>query len=217
MMNTQILVEKAAPEIYYPSQIVEPIYYASEVGEEMGETAIHFKQITLLFNLLEAFLALRHDVLLAADLVVYYEESQPQKWYAPDVFVCFGVDNGLRRTFKAWEEGVFPQVVFEVASSSTFEIDLGGKRLEYARLGVQEYYLLDPHREYLPAPLMAFHQNEGRLMSVSVHNDRVLSPLLGLEIVDAGELFRLFDPQKNRFLRTLAEAEAEIARLIGEN
>ncbi len=173
----------------------------------MGETAIHYKLASLFFGLLESFFADRNDVSVAANLMVYYDKGNTKKWLAPDVFVCFGVENKLRRTFKTWEEGVFPQVIFEIASDSTFENDLGGKRLDYARLGVEEYYLLDPEREYLPSPLMAFRRENGRLLSVNVENNRVLSPLLNLEIVDTGKSFRLFNPTKKKFLQAVLTGE----------
>ncbi|MGI8642477.1 MAG: Uma2 family endonuclease [Pyrinomonadaceae bacterium] len=209
-MNTPTTteVQVANTPIVYPETIVErEVYYPVEIEGEMGETAIHYKLNSLLFNLLEAFFASRKDVLIGANLMIYYDEGNSKKWLAPDVFVCFAVENKLRRTFKTWEEGVFPQVVFEVASDSTFENDLGGKRLEYARLGVEEYYLLDPERQYLPSPLMAFRRENGLLLLVQVENNRVLSPLLNLEIVDTSKSFRLFNPQEQKFLQAILTGE----------
>ena len=185
----------------------EVIYYPAELEDEMGETAFHYKLVFLFFGLLDAFFSKQSDVSVAANMMVYFEEGNPKKWLAPDVFVCFGVEKKLRRVFKTWEEGVFPQVVFEIASDSTFENDLGGRRLDYARLGVEEYYLLDPEREYLPSPLMAFRREKGRLLSVNIENNRVLSPLLNLEIVDTGNSFRLFNPESQEFLQAVLTGE----------
>jgi len=208
-MNTQTTSDvQTLDSTIYPETIVEQeIFYPVEIEGEMGETASHYKLISLFYNLLESFFAARKDVTVAANLMVYYEEGSPKKWLAPDVFVCFGVENDLRRTFKTWEEGVFPQVIFEVASDSTFENDLGGKRLDYARLGVEEYYLLDPERQYLPSPLMAFRRENGRLSSATIENNRFPSPLLNLEIVDTGKSFRLFDPAKQVFLQAVLTGE----------
>jgi Uma2 family endonuclease len=209
-MNTQTTnVQTLSSPTIYPEIIVgqEEVYYPVEIEGEMGETAIHYKLASLFFSLLEAFFASRNDVTIGANLMVYYDEGNPKKWFAPDVFVCFGVENKLRRTFKTWEEGVFPQVVFEIASDSTVENDLGKKYLEYARLGVEEYYLLDPEREYLPSPLMAFRRENGRLMSVNIEDNKVFSPLLNLEIVDTGKSFRLFDPTQQKFLQAVLTGE----------
>ncbi len=209
-MNAQTRndVQTSNAATIYPETIDErEVFYPSEIKDEMGETAIHFLLISELFHLLRTFFANRNDVAVAANLMVYYDEGNPKKWLAPDVFVCFGVENKLRRTFKSWEENVFPQIVFEVASDGTFENDLGGKRLEYARLGAEEYYLLDPERAYLPSPLMAFRRESGRFVSVNVENSRVFSPLLNLEIVDTGKSFRVFNPQTQEFLQAILTGE----------
>ncbi len=209
-MNSQTIAE-----IEYPSQVVvrerfesdEVIYYPAELEKEMGETAFHFKFIRLLSALLESFFLSRSDVLTAANMMVYFDKGSINKWLAPDIFVCFGVENTLRRSFKTWEEGVFPQIVFEIASESTFEKDLGEKRLSYARLGVEEYYLLDPEREYLPSPLMAFRRENGRLVSVNIEDNRAFSPIMNLEIIDTGKSFRLFDPERKEFLKAVLTGE----------
>ena len=207
-MNTQTTdIKTSNTSTIYPETIVEEVFYPAELEKEMGETAFHYKIIFLFYGLLEAYFSVRKDITVAANMMVYYDKGNSKKWLAPDVFVCFGVENKLRRTFKVWEEGVFPQVVFEIASDSTFENDLGGKRLDYARLGVEEYYLLDPEREYLPSPLMAFHRQNGRLLSANVENNRVLSPLLNLEIVDTGKSFRLFNPNTQEFLQAILTGE----------
>jgi len=208
-MNTQTPdVQSSDTSIMFPGTVIgNELYYPAELEDEMGETALHYKFTSLFFNLLEAFLAPRSDVTVAANMMVYFEEGNPKKWLAPDVFVCFGTENKLRRVFKTWMEGLFPQVIFEIASDRTFENDLGGKRLDYARLGVEEYYLLDPERAYLPAPLMAFHRQSGRLLSAEVDNGRVFSPLLSLEIVDTGNSFRIFNPQTQKFLEAVLTGE----------
>lgn len=208
-MNTPATdIQTSDTSTIYPSSAAEnEVFYPAELIDDMGETAIHFKFTALLLTLLHAFLISRNDAVVAANMMVYYEKGDTKKCLVPDVFVCFGVENKLRRVFKTWEEGVFPQVVFEIASEGTFENDLGGKRLDYARLGVEEYYLIDPEREYLPAPLMAFHRQNGRLLSADVDKSRVFSPLLGLEIVDTGKSFRLFDPQKREFLQAVLTGE----------
>jgi len=193
---------------YYPSSVVvREDFYPAEIEDEMGETELHFKLIRLFSALLESFFASRKGVTVNGNMMVYFEEGDSKKRLVPDVFVCFGVENKIRRVFKTWEEGVFPQVIFEFASEGTFENDLGGKRLDYARLGVEEYYLLDPEREYLPSPLMAFRRHEGKLLSADVENDRVFSPLLNLEIVDTGRSFRVFDPNTKEFLQAVLTSE----------
>ena len=47
------------------------------------------------------------DVLVAMELVTYYEYGNNRAWLQPDVQVVFGVADprANRRTFKVWEEG----------------------------------------------------------------------------------------------------------------
>ena len=207
-MNTRTITDAPTASPVYPETIVEQeIEYPAELEDEMGETAFHFKLIFLLYGFLESFYASQKDVTVAANMMVYYDKGNPRKWLVPDIFVCIGAENRLRRTYKTWEEKIFPQIIFEIASDGTFENDLGGKRLEYARRGVEEYYLLDPEREYLPSPLMAFRRENGRLVSVNAENNRILSPLLNLEIVDTGKSFRIFNPQTQEFLQAVLTGE----------
>lgn len=209
-MNTQTLTkqENVKTSTVYPETIVEDVYYPPQLEDEMGETAIHFLLTSEFFHLLKQFFALREDVLTAANMMVYFDEGNARKWLAPDVFVCFGVENKLRKTYKVWEEvKIFPQVVFEIASENTVENDLGKKYLDYSRLGVEEYYLLDPERSLLPSPLMAFQKNDERLVAVNVENDRVFSPLMNLEIVNTGTSFGLFNPETKEFLQAILKSE----------
>lgn len=209
-MDNQITTEVQtvdSPTAYSERYVEDLTHYPVEIEGEMGETGPHYKLASLFFILLDHFFADQNDVSVAANQMVYFEKRNPKKWLAPDVFVCFGVENKMRRVFKTWDEGVFPQVVFGIASESTFENDLGGKRLDYARLGVEEYYLLDPERDYLPPPLMAFRRDNGRLISVDVEDNRVFSSLLNLEIVDTGKSFRIFNPETKEYLQAVLTGE----------
>lgn len=191
-----------------PDDIVFP-----EHDEDMGETSFHSSLINDLLQALTFFFRDRADVFTATNLNVYFDEEQPQRWCAPDIFVAFGVSNEDRRSFKVWEERRFPQVVFEVASERTWKNDVADKYLTYDVLGAEEYYLLDPEQEYLPAPLIAYQRRDNRLRPVRIGNNRVFSPLMNLEIVQTDKSFRLFDLQKQTFLMTLAEYEQRVERL----
>ena len=58
-----------------------------------------------------------------------------------------------RRIYKIWVEGKSPDVVIETTSRKTRRKDTADKPQLYARLGVKEYFLFDPHQEYLDPPL----------------------------------------------------------------
>ncbi len=205
------------PEIYYPGSTTdEPIVYPEQREDDMGETSIHISLVASFFSVLKLFLRRREDVFLSANMNLYYEEANPNKWFAPDILIAFGVPNQERSSYQIWKEAAVPQVIFEVSSERTWKTDVSEKLELYGTLGVEEYYILDPRFEYLPAPMLAFRGHEGRLLSAVVNDNRIFSPRLGLDIVRTENNFRLFDPQKNEFLRTLDEAESELANLRAE-
>lgn len=185
--------------------------------DDMGETTIHYKLISYLFNALKVFFANQADVFIAANLNFYYDENDSKKYYIPDTMIGFGVSNQDRKTYKLWAEKLCPQVIFEVASESTWKKDISDKVEVYEKLGVEEYYIFDAENLYLPLPLMAYRRDEmGRLRLVMTENERILSPLLKLEIVWTENKFRLFDPEAQDFLLTTEELKAELDRLKDE-
>lgn len=134
------------------------IHYPESDGKPMAETDLHRELMYHIIHTLQAFLA---DTLayVSGNLLVYYEKDNPRRSVAPDCFVVFGVEQRRRRTYKIWEEGRGPDVVFEVTSGSTRREDMVDKMGLYARLGVREYFLYDPTSDYLPQPLMGYGLN----------------------------------------------------------
>ena len=211
------VLEVKYPKTFLPKSYEAEIFYPESHEDDMGEATIHYDLISDLLKILKLFFAEQSDIFIAANLNIYYEQNQRKRYYTPDTMVAFGVPNHKRKVYKLWEENVFPQVIFEVASETTWKTDIGDKVEDYERLGVEEYYLLDPENAYLPMPLMAYRRDEaGRLRLVRSENDRVLSPLLNLEIVWENEKFRLFDPKAEEFLMTTEEMKAELDRLRAE-
>ena len=199
----------AANDDYFPETVIIN-------GEKVGETTTHYELISDFVKMLKAFLVERTDVLVAANLNVYYDENDKPKFYAPDILIAFGVGNQPRSSYKIWEEPHFPQIVFEVASKATAKTDLGEKYFDYDEWNVAEYYLIDAERRHLPAPLIAYQRRDNRLTAVPIENGRVFSPLLNLEIVDDASNFRLFNPTTREFLKTPLELEYERARIAEE-
>lgn len=199
----------------YTSTIYDNVYYPEEREDDMGETTIHIKLIANLLTILKNFFNERQDVFVTSNINLYYEKGEPRRRFAPDLLVAFGVPNVERSSYMVWREGVFPQVVFEVASEKTWRNDLVEKLDLYDELGAQEYYILDPEFAYLPEPLTAFERQNDRLFKRRVEGNRIFSPHLGLEIVWMNNDFRLFDPNTESFLLTLDESEEK--RLEAEN
>ncbi len=217
VLETTQTVPRVSSEIYYPSETDnDEIIYPEQREDDMGETSIHIKLVTTFLQTLLLFFREREDVFLSANMNLYYEEGKPNKWYAPDLLIAFGVPNHERSSYQVWKENVFPQVIIEIASDKTWDNDVGKKYKDYEQFGVEEYYILDPEFAYLPAPMLAFHRQGERLLSAPVIDGKIFSPRLGLEIARTENSFRLFNPQRGEFLMTLEEAGTEIEKLKAE-
>jgi Uma2 family endonuclease len=175
----------------------------------MAETGIHVEQIIYLFVALQNHFITNPLVFTAADMLVYYVEGDPRRRIAPDVFVAKGVPNHHRRVYLPWREGVMPQVVFEITSRETRRRDARTKRPLYERLGVHEYFLFDPERDYLVPPLQGFRLVQSVYHPITPNAaDRLASEELGLELGIRGKPsgpLRLFDPAAGRWLPAPAE------------
>ena len=122
----------------------EPEYPSSD-GEPMAESTTQFRWIVTIKEGLEALFADHDDVFVAGDLLWYATKDDVHDVMAPDAMVVFGRPRGDRRSYREWsEDGVVPQVVFEVASHSNTPTEMTEKRLRYDARGVEEYYFYDP-------------------------------------------------------------------------
>ncbi len=130
---------------------------------------------------------------MSGDLLIYYEEGNPRKSVAPDIFVVFGAASHKRNVYKLWEEPKAPDFVLEVASENTWREDLGRKRALYAELGVREYWLFDPKDEYFDPPLqgLVLRDRDYYALPALVENGarQIRSEVLGLDLrADRGVL-----------------------------
>ena len=167
----------------------------------------------------------RQDVLVAMELVVYYQRGNSKVWLQPDVQVVFGVSRGgSRSSFKVWEEGKAPDFVLEVASPSTAEKDARHKAREYARIGVREYWRLDPEGSLMETCLEGYVARGGEYDPVQpvVGTDRgrpLRSRVLGLDLrcqrQDRATVLVFRDPRTGEEFDGALE-EAERRRRIAE-
>jgi hypothetical protein len=126
---------------------------------------------------------------------------------------------GLRETFKTWEEGAFPAVVFEFTSKTTQREDLFNKFATYQDVwGVKEYFLFDPYEEYLEPSLVGYRHSRGKLKQIKSAQGSVASKVLGITLSRGGNRLALRDTESKKELLTpeAAKAEAEITRLKAE-
>ncbi|MEZ4525204.1 MAG: Uma2 family endonuclease [Desulfobacterales bacterium] len=182
------------------------VVYPERDGEPMGETEIHVRVILHLYQSLMHFFRHHPDVYTVADMLMYYEKGNPKAVKVPDVMVVKGVEKHIRRNFKIWEEKTAPSVIFEITSKSTASEDIAKTGL-YTSLGVREYFLFDPLREYIEESLMGFRMDIINCRPISPdENGDFFSEELGLKLRQEGHLLRLVDPETDRAVPSLEEA-----------
>ena len=182
----------------------------------MAESTLQFDWIVKLKENLEILFADRPDVFVAGDLFWYpVPDRQVSDPLAPDAMVVFGRPKGPRGSYKQWEEdGIAPQVVFEVQSPSNSVRELRDKLDFYDTYGAEEYYLYDPERNRLDIWL----RQAGRLAPVA-HVNGWTSPRLGIRFALRPQTMEVFDPAGRPFLspvelaRQAREAEAQAREL----
>lgn len=197
------------------------IEYPESDGKPMAETDLHREIMFFLIHTLRRFFK-EKVVYVSGNLLIYFVEGDPHRSVAPDCFVAFGVPARDRNTYKTWEEGKFPDVVFEVTSRKTRREDFSIKQPLYARLGVKEYYIYDPTRDYLKPPLQGFELIDQELVPMKprkinglLNSPEYVSRSLGLRLsLDSWGKLELFDAESGEQLldneEALTQAEIEI-------
>lgn len=123
------------------------IVYPESDGKPMADNTKQFRYIVTIHAGLTALFADRPDVFIAGDLLWYPVEGDNRTRIAPDVMVAFGRPQGDRGSYLQWrEDGIAPQVVFEILSPGNREAEMVRKLRFYDHFGVEEYYLYDPDR-----------------------------------------------------------------------
>jgi len=175
----------------------EKVFYPDSDGQPMAENALQFKWIVLVKEGLEAVFRDDPNVFVAGDLLWYAQEGDPTIRVAPDAMVVFGRPKGHRGSYKQWEEnGIAPQVVFEIQSPGNRFGEMLRKFRFYDERGVEEYYLYDPDT----GELEGWRREEGRLREIPEMKGWV-SPLLGIRF-DPGEGpddLKIYGPDGSRF------------------
>ena len=171
--STNVAATREPADVEYPegSWIAQSVSHGVAVAQAVTALDRHFRECG--------------DVLVAMELVVYYERGRNQAKLQPDVQVVFGVTPTVpRSSYKIWEEGKAPDFVLEVASPSTADKDALQKAHDYARIGVREYWRLDPQGSLMSIPLEGYVARGGRFGPVErvAGGQRMWSEVLGLEL-----------------------------------
>jgi Uma2 family endonuclease len=111
------------------------------------ETEQHRLQMELLINSLKPWLAKHEGGYVNGNMFIYFSPKQVRSQYfkGPDVFVVRNVSSEWRKSWVVWDECKGPDIVIELLSESTADIDKGEKKTIYQnKLKVPEYYWFDP-------------------------------------------------------------------------
>lgn len=190
--------------------VEDGVYYPSSDGKPMAETHLHVLAIRFLMDALEDVFAPRNDVFIAGNMYWYWEQGNPKERRLPDAMVVFGVEKGPRRSFRSWREGgAVPANCFEMASERTWKKNLGEVKDDYEANGVREYFVFDPAREYLDAPLVGFRRRGRRFQPIRPDSvGGMVSNELGLCLVPEGTRLRLAYVDTGERVLTRAEQTA---------
>jgi Uma2 family endonuclease len=121
------------------------VVYPDDDGLPLADNTLQFEWIVTIKHGLDGVFMDRPDVFVAGNLLWYPVEGDPKTRSAPDVMVAFGRPKGYRGSYKQWEEeGIPPQVTFEVLSPGNRLEDMLEKLRFYEKFGVEEYYLFNP-------------------------------------------------------------------------
>jgi len=126
--------------------VISDLYPDSD-GQPMAENTEQYQWIVRLVSNLRILLK-DQTAFVAGDLLWYpveVREGTKPPSQAPDVMVALGRPPGYRGSYKQWQEnGIAPQVVFEIISPSNSASEFAKKQNFYSQYGVLEMYFYDP-------------------------------------------------------------------------
>ncbi|NJM45236.1 MAG: Uma2 family endonuclease [Alkalinema sp. RU_4_3] len=138
-----------------------------ESDEPEMESSLHYIQLMVLVASLELLWHNRTDFFLGANLTVYFSRQQLKNrdFRGPDLFLVQDTERKPRKSWVVWEEdGKYPDLIIELLSDSTAEVDRSLKKELYQNsFHTYEYFWFSPetmefqgfrlvNRRYQPIP-----------------------------------------------------------------
>jgi Uma2 family endonuclease len=112
------------------------------------ETSLHYMQLVLLVTCLEWLWRDRNDFFIGANLTIYFSRQQLRNrdFRGPDFFLVKDTEKHPRNSWVVWEEdGRYPDLIIELLSESTADIDRNLKKSLYEnRFHTPEYFWFSP-------------------------------------------------------------------------
>lgn len=169
------------------------------------ESDRHLRQILLFLASLEWWWRDRPDApdtrrdnfFAGGNLTIYYSRRQrrSEDFRGPDFFVVLNTEYKSRKSWVVWEEdGKYPNVILEILSNSTVQIDKGLKKQIYQDIfRTPEYFWFDPYT----LEFKGFRLKDGRLYVEIEPNDRgwLWSQELELYVGIVEEQLRFLTPE----------------------
>ncbi|CCI24694.1 Uma2 family endonuclease [Microcystis aeruginosa] len=113
------------------------------------ESDLHLQQIIILLSCLELLWQEKNDYYASGNLTIYYNEEQLKKrdFCGPDFFVVLDTEKRPRKSWVVWgEQGKYPNVIVEILSDSTANIDRTKKKILYQNtFRTPNYFGFDPN------------------------------------------------------------------------
>jgi len=199
------------------SNPIKKIVYPSSDGQPMAESTEHYQWIVTITGGLETLFKDDDNVFVAGDLLWYPVKGKPEICRAPDAMVVFGRPKGARGSYiQHQEDGVAPQVVFEVLSKGNTILEMAIKFDFYQTYGVEEYYVYDyKNNDFAGWIRRTNSDNNGSESHLEPIADiqNWQSPKLGIKFEITDDSLNIWQPNGSKFLTYLEQAEqAELER-----
>lgn len=195
-----------------------------ESDEPEMESSLHYWQAALLVTCLEWLWRGHDDFFIGANLTIFFSHQQLKNrdFRGPDFFLVKNTRRHPRRSWVVWEEdGKYPDLIVELLSDSTAEVDRTTKRQLYQdRFRTPEYFWFDPHS----LELVGLRLVGNRYQEIPWQQQRLWSEVLELYLGVLDGQLRFFDadgtlvptPQEAAARSTeaalIAQRAAEMAR-----
>ncbi len=145
---TRALAHTPGPEVARAFAARMPDGRALDSDEPQMETTLHQGALVMLQTTLDWHWRDRRDYFIGANLSVYYDldELRRRRFYGPDFFLVRDCSPHPRRSWVVWQEGGrYPDLIVELLSERTADIDRGAKRAHYQNIfRTPEYFWFDP-------------------------------------------------------------------------
>ena len=180
------------------------IDYPDDDGKPMSDNTLQFQWIVTLQGGLDDLFRDNPDVFVGGNLLWYAVEGKNKVRTTPDAMVVFGRPKGYRGSYRQWvENGVGPQVVFEVLSPGNRPAGMAKKLLFYEKFGVEEYYIYDPDNVVMSGYT---RDRAGKFQAIPDLNGYA-SPRLDIRFDMSGEELVVVRPDGRCFMTYLEQSQ----------